>query len=105
MGKTAAPSQTGKRARKKQPSGRLTAVILIFLILGLSVRLVNLFQDLQDAKAEEILYAARLEELQETNRKLAEDIENRDDMELIEDKARNDLGMADPREKIFRFSK
>lgn len=105
MGRTAAAPQKGKRKQAKRPSGRLTAVILFFLLLGLSIRLVNLFQELQDAQAEEIMYAARLAELQETNKKLAEDIENRDDIELIEDFARNELGMAAPGEKILRYSK
>ncbi len=105
MGKTAAAARKGKRKRTKKPSGRLTAVLLFLLLLALCFRLVNLFQELQDAKAEEIVYAARLAELQETNQKLAGDIENRDDIELIEDIARNELGMAAPGEKILRFSK
>ena len=106
MSKPAAASQKRKRAKRtKRPSGRLTAVILVLLLLGLGFRLVNLFQELQEAKAEEIVYAERLAELQETNQKLAEDIANKDDVELNEDIARNELGMVAPGEKIIRFSK
>ena len=46
----------------------------------------------------------RLADLQETNERLAEDIANSKDPELIEEVAREDLGMAVPGEKIFRFS-
>lgn len=108
MGRPAESPKKGKRKQNKQsrrPNGRLTAVILAILLLGLSVRLYHLFQELRDARAEEIMYAAQLAELKETNKRLAEDIENRDDPGLIEDIARNDLGMAAPGEKILRFSK
>ena len=59
---------------------------------------------LQQAQEEAAVYAARLAELQETNEKLAEDIANSQDPELIEEVAREDLGMAATGEKIFRFS-
>ena len=45
----------------------------------------------------------RLAELQETNEKLAADIANSDDPELIEEIARDELGMVEPGEKIIRF--
>ena len=34
---------------------------------------------------------------------LADDIENRDNLDLIEDIARDEMGMVAPGEKIFRF--
>ena len=46
----------------------------------------------------------KLADLQKTNEKLAEDIANSQDPELIEEVAREDLGMVAPGEKIIRFS-
>lgn len=83
----------------------MAAAVLVLLILALTVQLFHLFQELGNARKEEISYTARLEDLRETNRRLEEDIANQEDLELVEDIARNELGMAAPGEKIFRFSK
>ena len=96
---TAVPAKS-----KKRPSGRLTAIILLALFLGIGIQFLNMYGKLQEAKAEEAVYAAQLADLQETNQRLAEDIANSQDPELIEKVARDDLGMADVGEKIFRFS-
>ena len=77
MGRPAKPPKNGKRKQSKRPSGRLTALILAALLLGLSLRLYALLQELRDARAEELSYAAQLAKLQETNKRLADDIENR----------------------------
>ena len=53
------------------------------------------------AQEEREAYAQELEELRRTNTKLAEDISRRDDPDLIEEIAREDLGMARPGEKVF----
>ena len=90
--------------RKKRPSGKLTAIILLALFLGIGIQFLNMYGKLQEAREEEAVYAARLEELQETNQRLTEDIANSQDPELIERVAREDLGMARADEKIFRFS-
>ncbi len=103
MGRPAKPPKNGKRKQSKRPSGRLTALILAALLLGLSLRLYDLLRELRDARAEELSYAAQLAELQETNKRLADDIENRDNLDLIEDIARDEMGMVAPGEKIFRF--
>ena len=60
---------------------------------------------IQAAKEEEAVCSARLAELEAANAKLAGDIANRDNLDLIEDIARDELGMAGPGEKIFIFSK
>ena len=56
------------------------------------------------ARAEEAVYAQRLAELRETNERLATDIANSDDPELIEEIARDELGMVEQGEKIIRFN-
>ena len=93
-----------EKKEKKRPSSKLTAVILLALLIGISVQILNLL-GIKTARAEEELYAARLAELEATNSRLAEDIANRDSLDLIEDIAREELGMVGPGEKVFIFSK
>ena len=95
----------GKATTKKRPSSRLTAVLLLIMMLGIGVQLYNMYGQLQQARQEEQVYAQRLAQLQQTNQQLAEDIANSGDRDLIEDIARNDLGMAAADEKIFRVGK
>lgn len=90
-----------KKSQKKRPSSRLTALLLVVLMVGIGVQLVNLKGELEAAQAEEAYYAQRLQQLQEENARLAEDIANSDDPELIEEIAREELGMVTAGEKIF----
>lgn len=103
MGKPVKPLKKGKRKQDKRPSGRLMVLILAAVLVGLCLQLYHLFQDLRAARAEELSYAAQLAELEEKNKRLADDIDNRDNLDLIEDIARDEMGMVAPGEKIFRF--
>ena len=38
---------------KKRPSGKLTAIILLALFLGIGIQFLNMYGKLQEAKAEE----------------------------------------------------
>ena len=91
------------KTEKKRPSSRLTALILAVLLLGSGIQLGGRVDQIRTAEAEEAVYAQRLAELQETNARLAAEIENSDDPALVEDIARNELGMTAPGEKVFRF--
>lgn len=95
-------AQTNK-PKKKRPSSKLTGLILIALLFGIGVQLYHMYGQLQEAQAEEAVYAQRLEELQEANRRLEDAVENSDDPQLMEDKAREELGMVSPGEKILYF--
>lgn len=88
---------------KIRRSSKLTLTLIAALILIMSVMLQQMGTQLEQARTEQAMYAQRLSQLQEQNAKLAEDIANSDDPDLIEDIARNELGMAVPGEKIFRF--
>lgn len=94
-----------KKNQRKRPNSKLTALILLVLFIGVSVQIVSLAGQIQTAKEEEAVCAARLAELEAANTRLAEDIANRDNLDLIEDIARDELGMAGPGEKVFIFSK
>lgn len=95
-------AQTHK-PKKKRPSSKLTGLILIALLFGIGVQLYHMYGQLQEAQAEEAVYAQRLEELQEANRRLEDAVENSGDPQLMEDKAREELGMVSPGEKILYF--
>jgi len=93
-----------KRAKLKiRRSSKLTIVLLAVLICIMGIMLRNMQTQLEHAKSEYDVYASRLNALQEQNDRLRQDIENSDDPSLIEDIARNDLGMTSHGEKIFRF--
>ena len=100
-----AMKKTPEKGKAKRPSGKLTALILLILLVGVCVQILNLFGQLRSAKEEEALYAARLAELQAVNTRLQEDIANRDSLDLIEEIARDELGLVTPGEKVFIFSK
>lgn len=96
MVRKAAKLKTGR-------SSKLALLLLVVLILTMGLVLENMYGQLSHAQAEQEIYAARLAMLREQNEKLRQDIANSDDPSLIEDIARNDLGMARSGEKIFRF--
>ena len=93
-----------KRAKlRMRRSNRFVLFMLCFVILMMGVILRQMNSQLEYARSEQMRYAQRLAVLQEQNAKLAEDIANSGNPELIEDIARDELGMAFPGEKIIRF--
>lgn len=95
----------GKNAKSARPSSRLTILILAALLMGISLQIYRMFGQLQVARAEEAVYAQQVEELRETNQQLKEDLANSGSQALIEDIARDKLGMVTPGEKVFHISK
>lgn len=85
-------------------SNKLTLMLVALLLVVLGLMLQSLTEQLTYAQEEYDSYARRLEVLQKKNEQLRRDIENSDDPSLIEEIARNELGMASHGEKIFRFS-
>lgn len=92
-----------KKLLKICRSNKFSLLVLLSVILVMGVMLQKMHNQLSYARAEQTMYAQRLTLLQEQNNKLAEDIANSTNPELIENIARNQLGMAFPGEKIFRF--
>lgn len=99
------PAPGKKRTAAPRPSSRLTILILAVLLVGIGMQIYHMFGQLQSARAEETVYAQRLEDLKETNRQLQEDLDNSGSLDLIEDIARDKLGMVSPGEKVFYYSK
>lgn len=101
-----AHAQKKKQKAEKTPkaSGKLTMFLIVILLAFLSVQIFNMFDQLQSARAEEKSYAQQLEELKETNQNLREDLDNSESLDLIEDIARDQLGMVREGEKVFHYS-
>lgn len=94
-----------KKKGSPKPSSKLTVILLAALLIGIGVQIYSMFGQLREARAEEAVYAQKLSELQETNRLLQEDLDNSGSLDLIEDIARDQLGMTGPGEKVFHVSK
>ena len=90
-----------KVKKRKRASGLLTGMILLVLILGVGVQLYRMQDRVKAAQAEEAALAEQIAQLEAKNAELAEDIANADDPELIEQIAREELGMVVRDEKVF----
>ena len=88
---------------KMRRSNKFALLLLVSIILMMGIMLRQMNAQLDQARSEQAVYAQRLALLQEQNDKLSEAIENSDNQDVIEDIARNDLGLASQGEKIFRF--
>jgi len=71
----------------------------------LCVQILRMNGQIKAARAEEVQVAQRLAELQEANQQLQDDLDNSTDPTLIENIARDQLGMVCPGEKVFHISK
>lgn len=100
-----APQKKRKAAKSGRSGNKAAFLLLMALLVGISIQIYRMFGQLQSARAEEAAYAQRLEELQEANRQLQEDLDNAGSLDIIEDIARDELGMVRDGEVIFRYSK
>lgn len=93
--------------RRSKPKIRRSSLFALLLLTAISIvmgyMLHQMNGELALARTEEAFYAERRTALQETNTRLANDIANSDDPSVIEEIARNELGMVFPGEKLFRF--
>lgn len=104
--KTRPTPKKPKRSKiQARPTNRFTILLLVALMLGIGLQIYQMFGQLQSARAEEQVYVQKLAELKETNAQLQQDLDNSGSMDLIEDIARDKLGMVKEGEKIFHFSK
>lgn len=97
------PQKKDAAAKKRRPSGRLTVLLMCALLVGLSMQIYRMIGQLESAQAEEAVYAQRLEALRETNAQLKDDLANSENLDLIEEIARDELGMVKDGEKVFHF--
>lgn len=107
-----AKGKKSSRSKKKKrmvvqvkPTSKLTVILLAVLMVGISVQIYQMVGKLRDARAEETVYVQQLTDLKAENAQLKEDLDNSGDLDLIEDIARDKLGMVKEGEKVFHFSK
>lgn len=103
--KKSSPKKKKKTVVQTKPTSKLTMIFLVVLMVGISVQIYQMFGKLRDAKAEESVYVQQLADLQAANDQLKEDLDNSGNLDLIEDIARDKLGMVKEGEKVFHFSK
>ena len=90
-----------KRRGPKRASGFLTGLLLLVLLLGVGVQLYRMQEKLKTARDEEAALAAQIAQVEQENAQLQEDLDRAGDPELIEEIAREELGMVVPDEKVF----
>lgn len=96
--------KTAQQTAQKRPGSRLAVLLLAVLLVVLSVQIFRMFDQLRSARAEEEAYAQQLAQLQADNQQLQDDLANSGSLNLIEDIARNELGMVSEGEKVFHFN-
>ncbi len=74
-------------------------VALLIGVVGFEV--IDVYRQIDSARAEETELAAQLQQQQLANAALQEDLSRADDPEFIKELARNQLGMAEQGERIF----
>ena len=89
------------KKKRKRASGFLTGVLLLVLLLGVGVQLYRMQEQLKTARAEEEALAREIAQVEKENQELQEDLDNAGNPELIEEIAREELGMATQGEKVF----
>lgn len=104
-GRPARAPQKKSASKPARAGGKWTFFFLVLLLVGISVQIFRMFDQLQEARETEAVYAQQLAELKAENQKLQEDLDNSGSMDLIEDIARDQLGMVREGEKVFHYSK
>ena len=89
------------RKKQKRASSLLTGVLLLVLLLGIGIQLYRMQDRLKTARAEEDALTQKIAQVEKENAQLQEDLDNAGDPELIEEIAREELGMVVQDEKVF----
>ena len=90
-----------KQRKKRRKSGGIVLVVVLLLIGVVGYELINVYGQLNAARAEEQALSAQVQEKQEANAALQSDLDHADDPEFIAQLARELLGLAEPGERIF----
>ena len=89
------------KKKQKRASGFLTGILLLVVLLGVGIQLYRMQEQLKTARAEEEALAREIAQVEKENQQLQEDLDNADNPELIEEIAREDLGMVVQGEMVF----
>ena len=86
---------------KTKKAGLLTKLVVLALLIYLSITLLDLRSQIQDAEAERDARQQEVDQLTQSNLALSSMLEQSDDPDALEDLAREELGLVKPGEKVF----
>lgn len=86
---------------KLKKLGLLSTVVIIVLVVYSCMTMVSLKVQTDEARARRDELQTQVDRYNQENSELQYSIENSTDPEIIEDVARNDIGLVRPGEKIF----
>lgn len=92
------PVKNRKKAKKR---GGIVAVVLLLLIAVAGFEVVQVYGQIHTAQVSEQQLKEQVARQQQANASLRQDLEHADDEEFIKELAREQLGLAEPGERIF----
>ena len=89
---------------KIKKAGLLTKIVVLALLIGLSITLLVLRSQLQDAQSQKDALTAQVNAQTQVNADLSDAVDNSDDPARQMDIGRTDLGLVVPGEKILKIT-
>lgn len=86
---------------KLKRAGIIIKIVILALVVYAGVSLITLKAQTAEAQEKRNELQQRVDETMQDNSELQYDIDHSTDPEIIEDVARNDIGLVKPGEKIF----
>ena len=90
-----------KNRKKAKKRGGIVALVLLLLIAVAGFEVVQVYGQIRSAQVTEQQLKEQVAAQQQANASLREDLERADDEEFIKELAREQLGLAEPGERIF----
>jgi len=89
---------------KLKKTGLLTKIVVLALLVGLTVMLLGLREQIEEAEAQKKELESRISAQTQVNADLQDAVDHSDDPDRQMDIARDELGLVTPGEKVFRVS-
>lgn len=90
--------------RRTKKAGLVTKLVVLALLIGLSITLLDMRTQLQDAQAQKTALENQVQIQTQVNADLRDAVQNKDDPQRQEDIARNALGLVKPGEIILKVT-
>lgn len=90
-----------KNKKKAKKRGGIVALVLLLLIAVAGFEVVQVYGQIRSAQVQEQLLQEQVSAQQQANASLRQDLDRADDEEFIKELAREQLGLAEPGERIF----
>lgn len=90
-----------KQKKKTKKSGGIVLVVVLLLIGVMAFELIDVYGQISTAREQERQLSLQVTQQREANTSLQQDLARADDEEFIKELAREELGLAEPGERIF----